>query len=219
MSEPQHHTEPQVLVDFEPAIGLLDYHAHFRDLGPQRIAAEQPVADIAVICIHGAQAIAGIGTAQIFFHFPDHTAAGDDECPMDVARQCNAAFTVFRLHIAQPCQRKKPHREVVKVLSVAVGGLADAQPARTAEYALHIAHQPFGLVQPAALAQFSVKRDVQHHPKGISPEITQAVRPDPLGPHPIELFQHIADVPQHRATSRMDKCRARRPWRAPVLAA
>jgi hypothetical protein len=37
VSKPQHHAEPQVLVDFEAAISVLDYDAHFRDLGPEYI--------------------------------------------------------------------------------------------------------------------------------------------------------------------------------------
>jgi hypothetical protein len=50
---------------------------------------------------------------------------------MGITRKGNATLAILGLDLAQPCQRKQPHGEIVEVLPVPVRHLADAKPAGT----------------------------------------------------------------------------------------
>jgi hypothetical protein len=86
MGHPQHHAEPKVLGDDEIGRRLVDDFFHLGDLVSQRLFVEEPIGDVAVERINGAEAVAGIRSAQILLHFPDNTAARHDERPVDGTR-------------------------------------------------------------------------------------------------------------------------------------
>src|SRR5205085_7384712 len=102
---PQQDAKPKVLLDFKRAPTLLDELTHVRDFGRERIFVEQPIADIAVIGVDGAQSVAWVRPAQVLLHLPNYTATGDYERRVNVPRQCDAALAVFRFQIAKPGQR------------------------------------------------------------------------------------------------------------------
>jgi hypothetical protein len=67
------------------------------------------------------------------------------------------------------------------------------------QHALDLGHELLGGVEVSQISKLSVKRDQQHQAERIGPQVTQAVRPDPPMPHPIELVHDVVDVLQHRA--------------------
>ena len=83
MGHPQHHAEPKVLGDDEIGRRLVDDFFHLGDLVSQRLFVEEPIGDVAIERIKGAEAVAGIRPAQILLHFPDDAAARHDERPVD----------------------------------------------------------------------------------------------------------------------------------------
>ena len=67
------------------------------------------------------------------------------------------------------------------------------------QHALDLGHELLGGVEVSQISKLSVKRDQQHQAERIGPQVTQAVRPDPPMPHPIELVDDVVDVLQNRA--------------------
>ena len=182
--------------------GPLDQRAHLGDLAGQRPLVQQAIGHVAVEGVERAEAVARIRPAQILLHLPDHAAPRHDERIMDLPRESDALVRDSGTVAPEHGERVEPHGEVVEILTVAVRLFADADAARAAENAIDLGDQPFGLVKVALLAQRFVERDEKHEPEGIGPQIAQAVRPDPLFTHPIELLEHIGRIGQsaHRRT-------------------
>ena len=70
---------------------------------------------------------------------------------------------------AEAAEREQPHGEIVEVLSVTVGRLADADPDPPAEDAVDLPDHPFCLVQVLNVAGSMVKGDEQDHPERVRP--------------------------------------------------
>src|SRR5438270_3542084 len=85
----------------------------------------------------------------------------------------------------------------MEVLAVAVWRLADANAPRPAEDPFHVADQCFGLIQPAPFAELTIKRNQEHEPECIGPQVPQSIGPNPLRSHPVELREDIGDIAQH----------------------
>jgi hypothetical protein len=86
----------------------------------------------------------------------------------------------------------------MEILAVPVGGLADPDAPPAAEHALDLGDEMLGCLEIFRFSKLPIQRDQQHQAEGISPEIAQAIGPDPTLAHPVELLQHIAGVLQHR---------------------
>ena len=103
----------------------------------------------------------------------------------------------------------------MEILSIAIGLFADANPAWAPEHALHLGHDPLGLVHEVAIAELFPKRDQQNDAEGIGAEITQPVRPDPLLAHPLETPQDLRDLGAHHDGPYSVKgCDRGKPWAA-----
>lgn len=159
MREPQHHAETEILVDDERAVLRVDQGLHLGDLQRQRLRIEQPIGDIAVERVHRAEAITRIGRVQILRHLPDDAAIRQYEGTMDVARDGDASCSPGGSVLAQLRQRDQPHGEIMVILPIALGRLADAETSRPAEHPFHLGNQFLGLVQPALLAGLAMKRN------------------------------------------------------------
>ena len=194
MGEPQHHAEAEVLVDVERFILPLDDCAHLGDLGRQLLRAEQAVGHIAVEGVHRAEAVAGVRRREVLLHLPDHAPAGQHERMVDVLRDADALLAIGGLVLAEAGQRVEPHGEIVEILPVAVSRFADAIAALSAKHLVDFRHQLAGIVEPAPLTRLAEEGDVEHKPEGVGPEVTQAIGPDTLVAHPVELVQHIIEV-------------------------
>jgi hypothetical protein len=70
---------------------------------------------------------------------------------------------------AEAAEREHPHGEIVEVLPVTVGRLADADPDRPAEDAVDLSNHPFCLVQVPIVPRGMVKGDEQDHPERVRP--------------------------------------------------
>jgi hypothetical protein len=119
-----------------------------------------------------------------------------------MSRECNPPLAIGRRIAPEHRKRIKPHGEIVKILSVAVGLLADADAPLAPEHALDLADELNCLVEITLLFQLLVKRHQQHKSERIGPEIAQAIGPYALFAHEIELGKDIVDVLQasHRRT-------------------
>src|SRR5262245_41084236 len=108
MRHPQYHAEPKVLGDDEIGRRLVDDLFHLGDLLSQRLFVEEPIGDIAVERIKGAEAVAGIRSAQILLHFPDDAAARHDERPVDSTRERNSLVAIGWLVTLQHTESGTP---------------------------------------------------------------------------------------------------------------
>ena len=114
-------------------------------------------------------------------------------------------------------QREQPHRQVVEVLPVAVGRLADADAAGAAQHPLHLGHDPLRLLHVVIIAQLVAERDQEHHTERVRPEIAHPVRPDPGAPHPVEPAQDLRDGGPHQAAGTMNGWSGGRACASPVM--
>src|SRR5438067_6721550 len=108
--------------------------------------------------------------------------------------------------LAEASEGVEPHREIVEILTVAVRRFADAVAALPAEYAVHVDDEIARRVEPALLARFAEERDVEHQPEGVGPEVAQAIGPDALAAHPVELADDINAVARRHAGPPRDEC-------------
>ena len=108
------------------------------------------------------------------------------------ADKIDAHLRVVRHMAAEHGERVQPHREVVKILAVAIGRFADANAARATEHAIDFRDEPFRLVEVAALFRFGVQRDQQDDAEGIGPQIAPPIGPDAFRAHPGELVEHVS---------------------------
>jgi hypothetical protein len=84
----------------------------------------------------------------------------------------------------------------MEILPVAVGRLADAIAAPAAEDPVDLADQPFRLVEPALFAGLAEQRYVENEAEGVRSEIAEAIRPDALAAHPVQLSGYVIEVTQ-----------------------
>ena len=120
---------------------MLDQPMHIGDLIGQRCRIESGVCNVTVKRIQGTESVPWIRTAQVLFHLPYHTTASLDECVVNLSHQLNAHAPVVGDMPAQDAQPVKPHGEVVKILTIAIGRLTNADSARTPQYANHFSDQ------------------------------------------------------------------------------
>ena len=76
---------------------------------------------------------------------------------------------ILRAILAQAPQGEQPHRQIVEVLSVAIGRFADANAARTAQHTLDFGDEPLGLVEVAFVVKLPAQGDKQDHAESIGP--------------------------------------------------
>src|SRR5208282_1984520 len=88
----------------------------------------------------------------------------------------------------------EPHGEIVKILTITIRCLTNANAARPSENANHVSNQRFRSIEVFALTRFTVQRDEENKTEGIGPQISEAVWPDALRMHPIQLGDDIARV-------------------------
>jgi hypothetical protein len=69
--------------------------------------------------------------------------ARPDEAWMDLADQVDRLLAVLRPRLGEEAEREQPHREVMEVLPVAVGGLTDADAVAPPEHSPDLRHHPF----------------------------------------------------------------------------
>ena len=84
-------------------------------------------------------------------------------------------------------QRIKPHGEIMEILPVAVGFLANPDAALAAQYAIDLSDDPTGVIDKFRLLQGLGKRDEQNDSERICPQIAQPIRPDAALAHPVEF--------------------------------
>ena len=118
---------------------------------------------------------------------------------MDVLGNADALLAIVRLVLAEAGERVEPHGEIVEILAVAVRRFADAVAALPAEHAVDVDHEIARRIEPALLARFAEQRNVEHETEGIGPQIPQAIGPDALAAHPVELADDIIEVAQRHA--------------------
>src|SRR6266550_3718277 len=98
---------------------------------------------------------------------------------MNVACDGDSAVAIGGSQRTQSTEREQPLRQVVEVLSIPVGRLADPDAARSAEYPADLSDEPLRLIQIALLAQMPVQGNEKHHPKCVRPQVAAPVWPDP----------------------------------------
>jgi hypothetical protein len=84
----------------------------------------------------------------------------------------------------------------MEILPVAVRLFANANTAFAAKHALYVRDEPLRFVEKPLLAQRLVERHEKDQSESIGPKIAQAIGPDMLRAHPIELGQHMLSVLQ-----------------------
>src|SRR3981189_940793 len=172
----------------------LDEIAHFGNFTCERLLIEQAIDHIAVERIERTKAESGVGSAQVLLHFPEHAHTGNHEGAVDVVREGDGAIAVFAFQLTQPAEREQPLCEIVEILPIAIGGLADPDATCSAEHSVYFRYEPLGLVQITSIPELPVQRDEQHQAKCIGPQVAQPVRPDPLLAHPAQLVEDHFDI-------------------------
>jgi hypothetical protein len=82
----------------------------------------------------------------------------------------------------------------MKILTVAIGGFADADATRLPEYPLYFGNEPLCLVDILVIAELAIQRNEQDQPEGVRPKIPETIRPNPLLAHPSMLLQDESEV-------------------------
>ena len=178
---------------------------HLGDLAGEGVGVEEPVHDISVKRVDRAKSVARIGSAQVFEHLPGNAHSGDDEPWVNRACQGHRALTIAVPDRSEPAQREQPHREVVEVLAVPVGGFPDADSHAPPKNAVNLSDHPFRFLQVPVVAEDTVEGDEQDHPEGICPQVAPSVGPDPPFAHPPEPLEDDGRVAADRRGAGHDR--------------
>jgi hypothetical protein len=116
---------------------------------------------------------------------------------MSVLHQLNSLRAIFRNYLTQARQRENPHRQIVKVLAVAIRSFADSKTALSAKNTLDVGDNALSFIEELVLLQFVVERDQQNNAEGIGPQVSHAIGPDALFAHPVEFGQYLFYVRGH----------------------
>ena len=202
--------------DMQGLVQRLYRDLHVTDLGGELALAEQPIDHVAMERIECAQTEAGVRAAQILAHLPDHADAGPDEAWMDLADEPDSLLAIRWPLLREHVEREEPHREVMEVLPIAVGGLADPDAAGAAQHPLHLRHDPLRFLRVPIVSQLVAERDEEDHAEGIRPEIARPVGPDSRAPHPVQSAHDLLDERPHQADGTMNGWNVARAWASPV---
>src|SRR3979409_189546 len=143
----------------------LDEIAHFGNFTCERLLIEQAIDHIAVERIERTKAESGVGSAQVLLHLPYHAHTGNHEGAVDVVREGEGAIAVFAFQLTQPAEREQPLCEIVEILSIAIGGLADPDATCSAEHPVHFPHEPLCPVEITSIPDLAVQRHASHQTK------------------------------------------------------
>ena len=119
---------------------------------------------------------------------------GTTNGPWIITRQGDSLVPIGRLVPPKHGKRIEPHGEIVEILTVPIGLFANTDATLPSQHTLNLTLQCYSLVKELLLLQLLIKRDEEDEAKGISPQITQPVRPDVLRPHEGKLGEDIVDA-------------------------
>jgi hypothetical protein len=87
----------------------------------------------------------------------------------------------------------------VKILSVTVGGLANANASSSAKHAVDFSHEPFRFFEETRLTGSTIERNKQDQTECVRPKIAKSIWPDALVTHPTSLFPDEVQFAEHAA--------------------
>ena len=88
---------------------------------------------------------------------------------MDIFDHADRFLVILRDDSPEAGQGVNPHRQVVIVLAITVGRLADPKPPRPSPNTLNFRDHPFGFIQKLTSVQLAIEREQQHHTECIGP--------------------------------------------------
>ena len=88
---------------------------------------------------------------------------------MDILDQSDRFCVVFRNYLTQSRQRENPHREIMKVLAITIGGFANSEAAPAAEDALDLSHDPLSFIHELVSPEFVIERNQQNDAESVGP--------------------------------------------------
>ncbi len=142
--------------------------------------------------------------SEEFDHFKGEYFAKDDSwsgTSRSVVVRIDGPLSESGLQISQASQRKNPLGEIVEILTIPVGLLANPNPAAPAQHSVHFRHNPLGFGQVVLVSKLLVKRNEEDDSKSIRPEVAQSVGPNLLLSHPFQPGEHEGYVLEHLRSS------------------
>jgi hypothetical protein len=78
---------------------------------------------------------------------------------MNIVGKCDGTGSILWDVVAEVGQCEQPHRQIMKILAIAIWRLADSKSTRPAKHPVDLSHQIRGSIKVLLLMQVAVKRN------------------------------------------------------------